>query len=128
MNSRRRRILVLDRDEQTLLDLQKTLEDVGFKTTTTWDAAEALALARTRQYDLLLVGDQPPEITGSEILRELQCSRVSVPCVILQGAGKSFDPDYYYSLGASGVISNWNVETVGQWLTERFSEHGARAG
>ncbi len=119
MHTRRNRILVLDIDEQILMELERLLENEGFDTTTTWDSAEALAQVRTRHFDLLLVGDHPPEISGSEMLRELQCSRVSVPCVILKTGSTPFDPEYFYSLGASGVIADW--KTAGEWLRARFA-------
>ena len=127
MTSRQRRILVLDSDEQTLIELQKTLEDYGFDTTVTWDTAEALNLLRSRPYDLLVVGDHPPEVTGGEILRELQYCRAAVPCVILQRGSKTFDPDYFYSLGASGVITNWESLDLGRWVLQRLSQQRAAA-
>ncbi len=129
MNIRRNRVLVLAADEPMLIDLQETLEDWGFDTTTTWDQAEAMQLAGSRQFDLLLVEDHPPEVTASEILRELQCSRLSIPCAILQPRRKkTFDSEYFYSLGASGVISDWNPNDVGRWVQERFAARAATAG
>lgn len=120
MNARRNRILVLDIDEQVLLELQRQLESEGFEITTTWDMAEALKLVASRHFDLLLVGDNAPEVSGSEVLRELQCGRVGIPCVILQTGPGPFEPDYFYSLGASGVIQNWKSVDVGQWVSKRY--------
>ena len=120
MNTRRHRILLLDSDEQTLIDLQQYLEDQGFDTTVTWDVVEALQLARSRQFDLLLVGDHSSQVTGGEVLRELQYSRVSLPCVIVQKKAGTFNADYFYSLGARGVITGWNRKNIAECLWEYF--------
>jgi DNA-binding response OmpR family regulator len=120
MNVLRNRILVLHSDEQTLIDLQQVLEDGGFDTTTTWDPVEAAHQLRSRQFDLLLVGDHPPDVAASEILRELQSSRASVSCVILQPEKNVFDSEYFYSLGAGGVIAKWTPDSVCHWVQQRF--------
>ena len=127
MNTRRNRILLLDSDEQTLIDLQQHLEDHGFDTTITWDVAEALQLARSRQFDLLLIGDHSSQVTGGEILRELQYSRVSLPCVIVQKKVGTFNADYFYSLGARGVITDWSPEKITDWLWEYLPKRFAAA-
>ncbi|MFB3814266.1 MAG: hypothetical protein ACE14L_09145 [Terriglobales bacterium] len=119
--NRNRRILLLHTDEQVLMDLERTLEDMGVETATTWDVAEALKLAQARHFDLLLVGDHPPEISASEVLRELQCARAATPCVVLQGGRQRFEPEYFYSLGASGVINTADPEAVAKWVKERFA-------
>jgi len=127
MNTRRNRILLFDSDEQTLIDLQQQLEDHGFDTTTTWDVAEALQLARSRQFDLLLIGEHSSQGTGGEILRELQYSRVSLPCVIVQNKAATFNADYFYSLGARGVIMDWSPQNIADCLWEYFPKRVAAA-
>ena len=128
MNARRYRILVLASEEQLLIDLQAVLENFGFDTTTTWDTAEAMQLARSRHFDLWLVGDHPPQVTGSEILRELQCSRLSVPCLVLQSRCSAFSSEYFYSLGASGVIPDGGANDVGRSVQNYFMTRAAAAG
>ena len=128
MNIRRKRILVLAADERVLTDLQESLEHQGFDTTASWDAAEAMQFARTRQFDLLLIGDHPWQVTSSEILKELQCSRVSIPCVILQAKDSTFDSEYFYSLGASGVISHRKLYDIARWVQDYFDIRAAAAG
>ena len=127
MNVRRNHILLLDGDEQALFDLQQELEQDGFDVTATWDSAEALELAHSRQFDLLVVSDHPPQVTGSEILREVQCIRVDLPCVILQTGRNAFDPEYFYSLGAAGVIATRRPSEIARWLRQRLGERAAAA-
>ncbi len=127
MNAYHNRLLVLDTDEQVLIELERLLQQEGYDATTTWDTGEALALARSRHFDLLLVGDHPPEISASEILRQLQCGRVSLPCVVLLGENNLFDPEFFYSLGARGVVNSRRPEDVLLWLEVRYSAVRAAA-
>ncbi len=125
--NRHRRVLLLHTDEQALIDFERVLEDMGVETTTTWEAGEALSLARSRYFDLFLVGDHPPEVSASEILRELQCGRTSVACIVLPGRRQRFEPEYFYSLGAAGVIEDVSPAAVGRWVWERLSATAAAA-
>ncbi len=127
MTSHGKRILILAADERALIDLQRSLEDEEFVTNTTWDPAEALKLARSHKFDVLLVGDHPPEVSGAEMLRDLQCDRINVPCVVLETGRQAFDPDFLYSLGAAGVILNCQPANVIAWLQERFATGRAAA-
>jgi CheY-like chemotaxis protein len=117
MNVPRTRILLLDSDERNLIELQGELEDCGFDTTITWDGAEALQLLNARPFDAMLIGDHPPEVTASEILREVQCRRMNVICVIMQRREQPVSPDYF-SLGASGVIGSSTTAEMAQMLQE----------
>jgi CheY-like chemotaxis protein len=118
MSVPRTRVLLLDSDERNLIELQGELEDCGFDTTITWDGAEALQWLRDQPYDVLLVGDHPPEVTASELLREVQCSGINVQCVILQRGRSRFKPDYFCSQGANGVIDSATPADIAQLLQE----------
>jgi hypothetical protein len=87
-----------------------------------------MQLARAWQFDFLLVEDHPPEIVAGEILRELQSRRIPLACVILQRRPGTFDAEYFYSLGASGVIQGTKYSEVENWLRERLSMGAAAAG
>jgi CheY-like chemotaxis protein len=129
MNPRRPRILLLDSDERNLIELQGELEDSGFDTTITWDGAEALQWLRARPFEILLIGDHPPELTASEILHEVQCSRMRVQCVILQRQRRPqpLPSDHFLSLGAQGVIESTSPAEVAQLLQELLVPQGATA-
>jgi CheY-like chemotaxis protein len=118
MNVPRTRILLLDSDERNLIELQGELEDCGFDTTITWDGAEALQWLRSLPFDVLLIGDHPPEVTASELLREIQCSDITVQCVILQRGRNAFKPEYFSSLGANGVIESSTPADIATLLQE----------
>jgi CheY-like chemotaxis protein len=120
MTTDRKRILVLASDEHFLIELDRLLEDEGLETTTTWDTGEALRLSQDRPFDLLLVGDHPPEIRASEVLRETQCGPGNTPCVVVLAAAGPFSEQYFYALGASAVIVDWRCEGIVRRVRERF--------
>jgi len=80
------RILVLDFDESTLIRLEQFLEEAGFDTTTTWDINEALLLLETKSFDLIVVGDHPPEIDAYAMLCRPQTVARHVPCVVTRSS------------------------------------------
>jgi DNA-binding response OmpR family regulator len=106
MDALRKKILILDRDEQVLIDLEQVLENAGFETTTTWDMEEALNLLSGRDFDLLLLGDHPPEVSGAELLKGLRSRGSSAPCIVLRCAPRfPFEDLYLCRLGAYAVVS-----------------------
>ena len=78
------RVLIADIDPDTLITLQHILEDAGVDTTVTWDEAEARRLLRTTSFDLLLLGDHPPEFRPEAVLREFSSPSTVYPCFILR--------------------------------------------
>jgi len=66
-----RRVLIVDSDPDTLVTLQQVLERAKVDTTITWDETETRQLLAARSFDLLIVGDHPPELNAAEILHDL---------------------------------------------------------
>jgi DNA-binding response OmpR family regulator len=85
-----RHLLVLDLDEKLLLTLQQVLEDAGFDTTITWDENEARHLVGRMRYDLIVVGEHPPELVADRVLRDFAQQGSPPPCLIL--GRKSLEP------------------------------------
>ena len=78
------KVLIVDFDPDTLITLQHILEDAGVDTTVTWDEAEARRLLKTTSFDLLLLGDHPPELRPEAVVPELSSSSSAYPCFILR--------------------------------------------
>lgn len=129
MNARRKRILVLDASEQVLINLERQLEEQGFDTTTTWDMRDALDCLGQRHYDLLLIGEHPPAVDAGEILRQLQYQRLNTPTMVLLPELYPFEPEYFFSLGASDVVPEWQyadvLDRVKAWFSVRTKAAGA---
>jgi len=127
MSARRKRILVVNSDEQVLMNLEHLLENRGFDTTTTWDAAEALRTMTARSFDLLLVEDHPPIVNAGEMLRQMQYSRISSPCIVLRCKQDRFAEEHLFSVGALDVLSAWDEEQVADRVEQHFARRARAA-
>jgi len=68
-------ILIVDDDEDVLIRLEQTLEAEGYRTATAWSGREALSIAQTSKFDMLLVDEHLSDLESAivvEKLRELQ--------------------------------------------------------
>jgi hypothetical protein len=70
MSERPCKVLIFDWDENALITLQRALEDAGVDTTVTWDEGEARSLIQNTPFDVILVGDHPPQFTDETIVHE----------------------------------------------------------
>lgn len=115
------RLLILDLDERNLLTLQQVLEDAGFDTTITWDKTEALRLIQRTPYDLIIVGDHPPELTAERLLRDFASQGGHRPYLILGGKGSETAVQHLREQGAIGVVPKRDparvLEQVRRYLT-----------
>jgi hypothetical protein len=75
----------------------------------------------------LLLGDHPPEVSASEFLCDLQCGVGDLPCVVLLGSAGPFSEQYFYSLGASGVIAEREWDEICLRVQEWFRVNRAAA-
>ena len=53
MNIQRKHILIADSDEQSLIELERLLQDEGFETTTAWNTSDTVELLHRGQFDLV---------------------------------------------------------------------------
>ena len=90
---RRRRTLILDTDPDALITLQHVLEQADVDATVTWDEMEAIRLIETAPFDLLLIGDHPPEINAAAILDDLSLRGTCPPVLILRGLSGEKTPN-----------------------------------
>lgn len=70
--NRRKTVLLLDFDPDLLIALEHLLENCGFDCTSTWDIDQACGLVETKTFDLLVVGNRPPELNPHAIFSELR--------------------------------------------------------
>lgn len=104
MRRRLPRALILDSDPDTLLGLQRVLEDAEIDTTVTWDEEEAFQLLQTTPVDLLLIGDHPPELDADAILDDLTARGTCPHVLVLRGAISPKEVTHFRRMGAVGVV------------------------
>ena len=79
-----RRTLIVDLDPTTLILLERLFEDEGFETATTWSMREACVLLEKGSFDLIVVGDHPPQIDAHAVLCRLETLSKLVPCIVMR--------------------------------------------
>jgi len=87
----RKRILIVDTDAERLLALEHMLEDAGFDTTTTWDSKAAIDLVSGDGFNLVLIGEHPPEINRADILEAVWSKSHAIPCVVMRCSKGCFE-------------------------------------
>lgn len=130
---KRRRALIIDTDPDTLITLQHVLEEADIDATVTWDETEACQLIETTPFDLLLIGDHPPELNAAAILDDLSLRGTCPPVLILRGIFGEKDSEYFRRLGAIGVAPKRDPLAVLEQVTKalapiQFMAKAAKAG
>ncbi len=116
-----KQILVVDANENVLIRLERVLEDAGFETTTTWDPQEAMCFLHAVAFDLLLIGDHPPEVNARELLKAISALQPTPCCIVLQSS-ESTNSAEYIQLGASAVTCRDRTDDVLRAVCEQVGE------
>lgn len=77
------RILIAEDERRIASFIEKGLRANGFTTTTVADGIDALELALTGEFDLMVLDIGLPSLDGFSVLRRLRSGRVLMPVVIL---------------------------------------------
>lgn len=112
MDERLRRVLILDTDPDTLVSLQHLLQEAGVDATITWDQAEACQLLETSRFDVILIGNHPPELDAAAILDDLSLRANRPSVLILSGIIGKQEAEYFRRLGALDLLPKRNLSVV----------------
>ena len=123
MSERPCKVLILDHDPDVLILLQHVLENAGLDTTITWDAAEARELTLKTTFDVILIGDHPPELCAKTILH----SHKPFPhaCLLL-GAHES-RAESLRQIGISAIVPKRDAHSVLQIVHEHLRSIRAKS-
>ncbi len=82
------------------------LKQVGFDISNAADGAEALMLAETNKYDLILLDIMMPEMDGLEVLRRIRSGNINkaTPIIIMTAYGDSANVKKAVEFGANDFI------------------------
>jgi DNA-binding response OmpR family regulator len=99
------RILIAEDEERIASFVEKGLRANGFSTQVAAEGEEALRLARSRRFDLLILDLGLPGKDGFEVLRELREAGSQLPVVILTARGSVGDTVAGLEGGADDYIT-----------------------
>ena len=101
----KKHILIVD-DEEHLADaLAHNLQFEGFSTTIAYDGEEGLSLARTMQFDLVILDIMMPKLDGLEVCRRLRATGSRVPILFLTAKAADADRLLGLKVGADDYVA-----------------------
>ena len=101
------RVLIIDDEPDVLLLCRLNLQQQGRELLEASDGSTALALARERHPDLIVLDLMLPGITGYEVLETLKqdAATSDIPVVVLTAKSLRADRERSQGLGASGFLT-----------------------
>lgn len=119
-------ILVVDDDAPILLLMKNLLREFGFEPAIASSGEQAVAEARRRTPDLILLDKNMPGMSGDEVMDALRSDGdlSSVPVLIL--SGEPVNPDELQRLGANGaVLKPFDVPQLIETIRGHIAAHAA---
>jgi len=98
------RILVVDDEKLLVKGIKFNLENEGYQVDAAYDGLEAVELARSGNYDLIILDVMMPELDGLE-----SCMRIrefsTIPIIMLTARGEDMDKIIGFEYGADDYIT-----------------------
>ena len=98
-------VLIVDDDPQMQLALQAALTRGGYKVSCVGDGVQALAFLAENSVDLIISDQRMPEMTGQELLIQLQEQGISTPFIMITAHGTINQAVEAMQLGAADFIT-----------------------
>jgi DNA-binding response OmpR family regulator len=99
------RLLVVEDEEVIRLLLEDDLTLEGYEVATAEDGETALSMARTDEYDLVILDVMLPGKDGFQVCRELRESGVGAPILMLTAKSQEIDKVLGLELGADDYVT-----------------------
>ena len=104
----KKRILVIDDDEQVLIAMECLLENEGYETTLAWSGQEGLSLLRSKGFDLVLLDDYLRDIEHEEIFNAIRGMEVQPLVILTESALLPETRRHFIDLGATAIVGKWS--------------------
>lgn len=124
METKPKRILLIEDEESLRSVMQSALKQSGFLVDTAVDGAEALEAIRAQTADLILLDVVLPKMNGLEILEALTpAEKARAPIIVFSVSTAPITPEKLKELGAAGSIvkSDMTPEDVILEINKYFS-------
>jgi serine/threonine-protein kinase RsbW len=101
---RRRRILIVDNNDELRAMLEQVLEELGHEVVATGDRAVALAREDLDEFDLIISDLTEDEYSGVQLLSEIKRKRLMVPVVVSSEEGQQPGIVKAFKMGAANFL------------------------
>jgi two-component system response regulator PilR (NtrC family) len=99
------RILVVDDEDALRTVLSAELEGEGYKVNMAADGAEAIAILKTQEFDLILLDIKMPNVDGFEVLKFIKDNHPKSKVIMLTGFADLKNAIESKKLGAEDFVS-----------------------
>jgi CheY-like chemotaxis protein len=99
------RILVADDEPQMQLALKASLTRAGYDLVVVADGARALEKLEQESFDLVISDQRMPEVTGQELLAQMQKRELGIPFIMITAHGTVTQAVEAMQLGAADFIA-----------------------
>ena len=99
------KILVVDDEVAISTLLQYNLEQNGFEVTTAGDGSSANQIAKSEQFDAILLDLMLPNVDGMTVLKQIRQDKITTPVILVTAKGDEFDRVFGLELGADDYIT-----------------------
>ncbi len=103
-------LFVVEDDEASIVLMRRVLERAGHQVTTCRTAADALIVLGNSSFDLILLDNRLPDMTGAELLQAMDAERLTVPVLMVTGYG---DEELAARVLRAGAL-DYLVKDIGQ--------------
>jgi len=99
------KILIIE-DESSIVELiKKGLAAESFLVESAPDGERGLFMARTGSYNLIILDNGLPKMTGSEVLKEIRGAKICTPIIMLTVKSEIQDKEEAFRLGADDYLT-----------------------
>jgi DNA-binding response OmpR family regulator len=98
-------LLLIEDDQNIILSLSLALNNVGFKIDTATNGLEGLEMASLKNYELILLDCNLPDISGFEIVKRLRSEKIFTPIIILTVLEELNDKVELFNLGSDDYLT-----------------------
>lgn len=96
-------ILIVEDEAQIIAFMSKGLKRAGYQVQAVQDGQQALALALSREFDLILLDLGLPSLNGQSLLKEIRGQQLETPVIVV--SAQNVEPSQLMSLGANDYIA-----------------------
>jgi CheY-like chemotaxis protein len=92
------------------------LEQLGYMVTPETDSLRALEIFRSRpeEFDLVITDYTMPELTGTDLSKEIRRTRVDIPIILCTGFSEKITAEVAADLGVELVMKPFSMKQISQ--------------